>query len=657
VPELTLRVVLLAIVLSIVLAAANAFLALKIGILTSASIPAAIISMGILRFFKNAHVLENNLVQTAASAGEAVAGGIVYTIPAMVIIGYWNHFDYWQNFWIALIGGILGVLFSIPIRRVLVHHPKLPFPEGCAIARVLEAGARDHVGLKQIVLGGVLGSLYELCQSGLKLLSGQLFYWTNLGNVVFGIGMGFSATLLGAGYLIGFSIAVSIFVGALIGWVFGIPVMSIIQSVQVSDGGPPLATLVQQLREGALAYVGIGAMLVAGIFVFLTLIKPFVNSVRESVSQSFSLSIGGKAKRTERDMPFAFVLGAIVLFAFALWRLFGHAMPMEALGLPFHWDHYFLLASVLFVVVIGFLFSAITGYFSGLVGVTATPGSAIMIATVLLAAFAIRTCLTMGDAPHITQEMLMAGAACTIYIGAMIMGAAAIANDNIQDLKVGYLLGATPWKQQLMLMLGVVCSALVIPPIIQLLFNVYGIAGVMPHPGMDPSQTLPAPPAAVMAAITKGVFAGNLPWFMMLAGGGISLLVIVINRLLKRFGLELSVLGVAIGIYLPLVSSVPLFLGGMFAYWVNKRLDNSGSSPEDVDFRKTFATIIACGVVAGAAIMEVVLAIPYAWFGSVNVLRVMPIEYDWVASAVTPIVTVVGAFLLYRYVKNHEARD
>ncbi|MCL9683910.1 OPT family oligopeptide transporter [Legionella maioricensis] len=620
VAELTFRVILLAIILTVLLAMSNAYLALKLGILTSASIPAAIISMGILRFFRNSTILENNAVQTAASAGEAVAGGIVYTIPALIIIGFWDHFDYLTNFFIAACGGILGVLFSIPLRRILVHEQALKFPEGRAIAEVLKSSA-DKVGIKDIFIGGAIGGFIELLQIGFKLIASSWSYWFVVKRSLFGLGAGFSATMIGAGYLVGHDMAISIFLGAVISWLIALPIVSQFYPEFLNQYPPEQASSL--LWSSEMRYLGIGAMLFAGTWTFFKLIKP----LSKSISISFRAFISkGKADtdlpRTDKDIPMPFILMGVGLMAAVLFLFFQFIFPLEQVGLDNDYSPTVIFCGVLYVLFIGFLFSVITAYFSGMVGVTASPGSSVVISGMLFAAWLLLTVIDHLLPLPLNAHQIQAAEAITIIIGSVVTGIAAIANDNTQDLKVGQLVGATPWKQQVMLLLGVVVSSLVIPPVMQLLFNVYGIAGVMPHPGMDISQSLPAPTAALMAAITEAVFRNSLPWTMMLIGSCVILLALFLNYILKlkRF-INLSILGIAIGMYLPLASSFPLFIGGMIALFVQKRLERTKMTEEESVTRKQKGTLIACGLVAGSAIMDVLLAIPFSILHSPDALQ------------------------------------
>jgi len=649
VAELSVRAVILAVILTVLLAMSNAYLALKLGILTSASIPAAIISMGVLRFFKNSTILENNAVQTAASAGEAVAGGIVYTIPALVIIGFWHGFDYLTNFFIAACGGILGVLFSIPLRRLLVNDPSLRFPEGRAIAEVLKSSA-EKVGINDIFMGGAIGAIIELLQLGFKVIASSWSYIFTVKRSLFGVGAGFSATMIGAGYLVGHDMAISIFLGAVISWLIALPLVSQFYPELLNNHSVEQAS--NLLWSSEMRYLGIGAMLFAGMWTFIKLIKPLSSSIRTSL-RSFSAKRkqDRQIPRTDKDLPLPFILMGTAFMAAVLFLFLQFIFPLSQAGLNHQYAPTIVFLGVLYVLFVGFIFSVITAYFSGMVGVTASPGSSIVISGMLFAAWLLLILIDHLLPLPLSPDQIHAAEAITIIIGSVVTGIAAIANDNTQDLKVGQLVGATPWKQQVMLLLGVVVSALVIPPVMQLLFNVYGIAGVMPHEGMDAAQSLPAPTAALMAAITEAVFRNTLPWNMMFIGAGIILLAIFINRIfnVKRI-LNLSILGLAIGMYLPLSSSVPLFIGGMIALAVQKHLQKRALAKEENTTRKQKGTLIACGLVAGSALMDVLLAIPFSLLQSPDALQLGGDSWQTIGVYLSVLTTLVLAWWIRKRV-------
>jgi len=619
VPEITVKVMVISIVLALILSMSNAYLALKIGILTSASIPAAILAFGILKFFRKSNILENNLIQTAASAGEAVAGGIVYTIPALILIHYWKHFPYWECFFIAFTSGALGVLFSIPLRRILVNDETLHFPEGKAIAEVLIVGTYHQLGLKEILFGGFLGGFIELFQVGFKLIASQWQWFVLQGRTLMVLGMGFSPTMIGAGYLIGFEVGVSLFFGALLGWGLCLPLLSHWMTPVVL----PLSSMTDTWQEN-IRYVGVGAMLVAGLWILFTLLKPVGKGLRSAfqlVKQPYAH--GFNQLRTERDLPIHYVIVGSFFFLTLIFLLLQQIFPfslLHTLGLhPF----LFSLGVVIYIAVVGFIVCTITGYFSGLVGVSASPGSAVLIACLLI------TCLLLKELFHASMGWSVM-AAIPIFIGSLLTGIGAIANDNLQDLKVGQLVGATPWKQQVMLLLGVLVAAFVIPWVMELLFNVYGIGDVLPHEGMSLSQALPAPPAAMMAALSEGVFDNELPWHFLWCGALLGGMGIVVTQWFHRKNKNFSILAFAMGIYLPLSTSMALaigsFLGKGIELWMKKR---------DKDFQERASqktVIFACGLVAGAALMDVLLAIPFAWAHNPDVWRLLPMGWNTMAS-------------------------
>lgn len=650
-PELTFKVIILSIILTILLAASNAYLALKIGLLTSASIPAAVISMGILKLFRNSNILENNLVQTAASAGEAVAGGIVYSVPALIIIRYWLHFPYLECVAIALLSGILGVLFSIPLRRLLMTAPHLRFPEGRAIAEVLKVGTVKALGFKEMLWGTVVGALLELAQTGFKLVANNLEVWFTARRALFGFGAGFSPAMIGAGYLIGPNFAFSLLIGAGVGWLFGIPIVSELYPVSLENTSA--AHAVMTLWGEKVRYIGIGTMLVTGLWTLITLAKPFYDSLRIAI-QGVTTRERGDVPRTELDMPFKIVIVGILIVLALMYVLFHYIFPLDSLVIGNIESASFILACLFYVLIIGFIISALTAYFSGLVGVTATPGAAVVILGFLLAGLMLDLFLTVHGSPTIDQAKFDA-TIIALILGSVIIGAAAISNDTMQDLKVGHIVGSTPWKQQLMLMLGVVVSAFIIPVVMELLFNVYGIAGVFPREGMDPTQTLAAPPAAMFSAVTQAVFKHSLPWNMMFVGGAIAFLCIALNQLLKKeWGKRISVLGIGMGIYLPLASSTPIIFGGFIAYIAHRA--RSKAKPEAKAENKHRAVVIACGLVAGAALMDVVLAIPFSIFQSPDVLRLLPEGWALLAGFLALLSTFGLGYWFYR-VSTNESSD
>lgn len=648
--EFTWKATILGVFLAIILSISNTFLALKIGVLTASSIPAAMLSMAVLRLFKSHTILENNLVQTCASSGEAIAGGIVYTAPGLVIMHIWNHFSFGLTFLLTWIGGGLGVLLIIPLRRKFMSDHKLRFPEAQAISQVLIAGTKKSINIKPLITASFLGALFEIAQNAIKVFSDSVTLWISKGQVVFGFGCGFSATLLGAGYLTGPAVCASIFIGAVLANLFMLPVVSwnAVTAQVITPFSWHAASYAQQILASKIRYVGIGAMLSAGVITLLQLLKPFYNSLvtmfstkDSNIAEHNKTRFSKNIMRTDRDMPKKFiVLGCLFFYSITYLLLFHLLSANKAdLGLTNQKMMIFALALVLFVAVCGYVFSVICAYFSGLVGVTASPGSSVAIATVLLATLLISFVghLLIGYAPH-AKNIFMA---LTIVLTCMIMGSAAVANNNSQDLKVGYQVGATPWKQQLMLLLGVSVASCVVPYVMQLLLHAYGIVGL--HATANSANELAAPPAAAIAAIAQAAFSHQLPINDLWYGAIIIITFALLKSIFYKKLSPLSLIGVAIGIYLPLTVSTPLCIGGLVCYLANKNRVHKNTDAKNLAQQQ--GVLIACGLVAGAAVMNVILAIPasFAWHG---------LQLNWGGSYKLPFMDFLAAiatFLLARY--------
>lgn len=650
-PEITLKAVLLGILLAVILAAANAYLGLKIGTTVSASIPAAVISMGILRLFKKSNILENNIVQTAASAGEALVAGIAFILPALVIINFWHSFNYLETVLIALLGGILGVFFSVPLRRILLARKDLRFPEGTAIGQVLKSSVESESSLHYLVKGSLLAGAISFAQNGLEILSGSINVWYKYGNsFVYGIGAGFDPALIGAGYIIGMNVVASIIIGIVIGWLVGVPVLTHIYGIPAASSA---ANAAMSIWSSHIRYIGVGAMLVGGFWILITLFKPIIDGLRASFSSKTLASEGGFASipRTERDVPIHYVSVGTLLLLIPIFFLVYDFLHHLQLPITDTMKTIVLVFSILFIPLVGFIFSALGGYFAGLVGSTNSPGSALNLAAMLITSLFFLALL--GPYIHFSANSAesLAVAALAILICSVISAAIVVTNETIQDLKAGSIVGATPWKQQVMLLIGVVVSALVLPLILQLLFDAYGIGGVFPRPGMDPTQMLAAPQAGAMAALVQGVFTHTLMWSMFGLGGLIAVITIVIDHYLKPHGLNLHVLAIGFGIYLPLDTTVPLVFGGVASYIIGKILRRRfAKSAITVERREQRGLILACGLVAGAALMGVILAIPFALAQSTDVLKIVSNNFMPIASGLSILITLGLLCWMYRVI-------
>ena len=618
-PQLTMRAIVLAVVLAVVLAAANTYLGLFAGLTIASAIPAAVVSMAVLRLLGGGGILENNIVQTGASAGSSIASGVIFTVPALVILGHWADFDYLWVLAIAGLGGILGVFFSVPLRRALIVEQKLAFPEGKAAAEVLKTGEDPGAGVRILALAAIGGGLAKLAAgSGLRLIpdTAAAAGWAGKGIAYFGTNL--SPALLAVGYIVGLNIGVLVVLGGIISWNIAIP----IYSAFFLDGNPALATALagSPAEEAAgaiwsaqIRYLGVGAMLVGGVWALISIRSSLLSGVRSGLAAARA-GATQVISHTEQDLPMKAILIGIVLFTLPLFLLYQNIVGSLGVSLPM----------TIIMIVAGFLFCSVSAYMAGLVGSSNNPVSGITICTILFAAVVLM--LLMGrDAPL--------GPVAAIMIGAVVCCAACIGGDNLQDLKCGYIVGATPWKQQVMLAIGAASSALVMAPVLNLLLKAYGI-GVPTAEHPDP---LLAPQATLMASVAKGMFGGELPWNMVAIGAVIGAAIIAWDLWLKRRGAQFRapVLAVAVGIYLPLELSVPIFVGGLIAHLVERRLGASGSA-DDVERAKRNGMLFAAGLITGEALMGIFIAIPIVTSGRGDVLALPPgLQFgEWLGLAV-----------------------
>lgn len=657
-PEITLRVIILGVILTIVLAAANAFLGLKVGNTVSASIPAAVISMGILRFFRHSNILENTMVQIMASVGESLTAGIAFILPALIILHVWDSFNYWQTVMTGLVGGGLGVLFTIPLRRALLQDKTLRYPEAVAIGNVLKASANREAGdLKSLTLGGLVGGLIALFQSGFEILTDSFAYWVKTSTTIFGFGLGLSPALIAAGYIVGVNVALSLLVGIVIGWLAGVPLVTYVYGLPDAETANQIAIMIWRSH---IRYLGVGTMMIGGLWTLCTLFKPVINSMAASMASLRDIRLGKKTEslRTERDIPIHYVFIAAAILLIPIFLLIACTIIPANLDISAGFRYFISGFSTLYILIGGFIFCSIMAYFAGLIGSTNSPVSGLLVCALLVICLVFMAFFSFTNWTNETKEMV----GSVVAIGSMvIIGAAlSISNDTMQDLKVGEIVGATPWKQQVMLILGVVVSSFVIPPILQLLYNAYGIGGVFPRPGMNPAQMLAAPQAGLMAAVAKGAFSHQLEWNMIGIGAAIAVVCIIIDEFLKKnYGTRLPVLAVGLGIYLPVDSSVPVVIGGLLAHLVNTRLDKMykrgrAQTEEKIQTHKHRGLLLSCGIVAGASLMGVIIAIPFAIKQSSDALKIMPDQYLPFSGILSIIVTFFLCAWIYRVVMRKD---
>lgn len=635
-PELTFRAVVLAIILAMILAGANAYLGLFAGMTIASAIPAAVVSMAVLKMLGGGHILENNIVATGASAGTSIATGVIFTIPALIILGYWQDFRYSWVLAIAGLGGLLGVLFSVPLRRSLIVDQGLAFPEGKAAAAVLRTGDNPGAGLKILAGAASIGALMKLAAgSGLRLIPDTAAMSAWFGKTLGYFGTNLSPALFGVGYIVGINIGIVMLAGGVIAWNVAIPIYSTyflasdpVLSVELagaSAGDAAFAIWSTQVR-----FLGVGAMLIGGVWTLISLRHSLVSGIRSGLHAERNKD-GEETPATERDLPMKYILIGVVIFALPLMFLYQAIVDQWMVSIPM----------TIIMIVAGFLFVSVSAYMAGLVGSSNNPVSGLTIATILFAALVLS--LLLGRASPI-------GAVATIMIGAVVCGAACIGGDNLQDLKCGYMLGATPWKQQLMLAIGGVSSALIMAPVLNLLAQAYGI-GVPTEAHPNP---LLAPQANLMASVAQGIFGGELPWTMIGIGAGIGAAIIILDEILKKNGssFRTPVLACAVGIYLPIELSVPIFAGGLIAHLVERHYKPGDAEGEKERIHQK-GTLFAAGLITGEALMGIFIAIPIVIVGSGEVLA-LPEAYHfggWLGLAAL----VALALLLYRLAVREEA--
>lgn len=587
VPEITPKAIILGILLSAILAGANAYLGLFAGMTVSASIPAAVISMGILRAFRNSNILENNIVQTAASAGESLAAGVIFTIPALVLMGVWVDFDYIEVAKISAIGGVIGVLFTVPLRRALIVEAQLTYPEGIATAAVLKAGEDSREsekndesgGLITIAISGFIGGLIKLCQQGFGMWhsaieGARVLSIERAGNTVyksiFGIGADMSPALISVGYIVGRNIGILVVSGGLISWVVAIPLYTAIYGFK----GDPM-TEAWMIWNSKIRYLGVGAMVVGGIWSLIKLAKPLYDGINASFLTLKESNAGKQPPLAEQDFPINYVGIALAILLIPVFLLYFDIVNHIGIAI--------LITTIMMV--FGFLFSAVAAYMAGMVGSSNNPISGVTIATILFSSLLLL--LLLGENSDV-------GAPAAIMIGAVVCCAAAIGGDNLQDLKTGHILGATPWKQQVMQIVGTLSAAMILGLVLDILHTAYTIG----------SPALSAPQATLMKSVADGVFKGNLPWAMVGLGAIIGIVIILIDIRQKNLGSDFRVpiLAVAVGIYLPIELTVPIFIGGMISHFSEK----SGATEKI----KKRGLLMASGLITGEALMGILVAIP-----------------------------------------------
>jgi oligopeptide transporter, OPT family len=612
--ELTLRGMVLGALITVVFTASNIYLGLKVGLTFASSIPAAVISMAILKFAKGSNILENNMVQTQASAAGTLSS-VIFILPGLLMSGYWTGFPFWQTTLLCMAGGILGVIFTIPLRYAMVVKSDLPYPEGVAAAEILKVGSGDGVvgeenadtaqkadsGIGEIVTGGVISGIFSFASNGLRVVADSASLWFKAGVSIFQIPMGFSLALLGAGYLVGLASGIAMLVGIAIAWGIAIPYFS---ATNPQPADMEMVAFAMRLWKEKVRFIGAGTIGIAAIWTLITLLKPTL----EGMKMSFRAIKGGEGaalERVEQDLSpkamIAYALGMMLLLGFSFYHFVADA------NLPAGTAWLLVVVCTLLAFVIGFLVAAACGYMAGLVGSSSSPISGIGIISVVAISLVL---LGIGNANNLfadegTRNFLVA---LTLFCGSAVVAVASISNDNLQDLKTGYLIKATPWRQEVALIIGCVVGAFVVSSVLELLYAAYGFTGAMPRPDMDPSQALAAPQATLMTTIAKAIFSDTLQWNYILTGIGIGVVLIIINEVLKRSGskLMLPTLAVGMGIYLPPAINMPIAIGAIMAAFLKRRIGKDEAKQKDAE---RVGTLFAAGLIVGESLIGVIMAL------------------------------------------------
>ena len=593
--ELTVRGILLGGIITLLFTAANVYLGLKVGLTFATSIPAAVISMAILRMLPGATILENNIVQTVASAAGTLAA-IIFVLPGLVMIGWWHGFPYVQTAAITMTGGILGVMFSVPLRRALVVDSDLPYPEGVAAAEVLQIGAGSRAGEAEAKQGLLVLVWNSLASAGFAIFT-QTKIVTDTAATTFRVGAGatgisgsLSFALLGVGHLVGISVGAAMALGVVIGWFVLVPVMT---AAHPMPGD--IADWVTTIWKNDVRFFGAGLIGISAIWTLLKIAGPVIGGVRSALAASAARGHGETLALEERDIPIAWVAGGSLLtllpIAWLLWDVIaGGALATSALLL--------IAGALVFILVAGLMIAAVCGYMAGLIGASNSPVSGIGILSVLGSALMLVGLFGQNPGADTTTALI----AYALIVTGIVFGVATISNDNLQDLKTGQLVGATPWKQQVALLIGVVFGSLIIPPVLNVLNSGIGFVGV---PGAGPNA-LAAPQAGLISALAKGVLSGNANWPMLEYGALAGVVLIGLDEVLGKLKLlRLPPLGVALGIYLPMSVILPTVLGSVIGWFYN-RWARTAANP---DVAERMGTLTATGLIVGESLWGVAFAV------------------------------------------------
>jgi putative OPT family oligopeptide transporter len=599
--EFTPRGVLLGIAITLVFTAAQVYLGLKVGLTFATSIPAAVISMALLRAFKTATIQENNIVQTIASAAGTLSS-VIFVLPGLLMIGWWAHIPFLPTFGACAVGGILGVMYTIPLRRALVTNSDLPYPEGVAAAEVLKVGtgsregqAEGKAGLVAVSLGTLASAAFAALAAA-KIFAAEVAGYFKAGAGATGLGASSSLALMGAGHLMGITVGVAMFAGLAIAWVVLVPIMTSIHQIPGADA----ATHALTVWKTEVRFMGAGVIGAAAIWTLGKLAGPIWSGLVSSLEAGKARKVDGAViPRTEQDIPIGIVgLVTLLLLAPAGWFLaeFLVGGPIASLTAPL------VAIGVGYVLIAGLLAAAVCGYMAGLIGSSNSPVSGIAILTVLGASLMVGAAARGVIGPDVTKALI----AFALYVTTVVLAVAVVANDNLQDLKTGQLVDATPWKQQVALIIGVIAGAIVIPFVLELLNRSNGFAGA-PNLNAIANDPLAAPQATLISTLAKGVLGGDLNWALLGVGALIGIGLVIVDAILRKASngrLSLPPLGVGLAIYLPSSVTAPVVVGALAGWFYDKLV----AKDKTAEAAKRLGVLIASGFIVGESLFNVALA-------------------------------------------------
>ncbi|SDR82684.1 oligopeptide transporter, OPT family [Opitutus sp. GAS368] len=633
--ELTVRGVILGGAITLLFTAANVYLGLKVGLTFATSIPAAVISMALLRLVGNSNILENNIVQTIASAAGTLSA-IIFVLPGLIMVGWWQGFPYWTTVAVCAIGGTLGVMFSVPLRRALVTGSDLPYPEGVAAAEVLKVGfgsaegkAENAKGLRMIIVGSLISAGYALL-GAMRLAASEVAKNFKIGSAATGASTSLSMALIGVGHLVGLSVGIAMLVGMLISWVGLVPLLTAMHGV-----GDNVDKIVNTTFRTEVRFIGAGVIGVAALWSLFRIMGPITKGIRAAMAASKARSAGTELELTERDLPIGLVGGVILALLVPIAALLWYFSSGTAIA-PGIWP--VILGTLVFVVVVGAIIASVCGYMAGLIGASNSPVSGVGILSVIGAAVLLVLFYGHGGSPEQTKALV----AYALFTTGIVFSIATIANDNLQDLKTGQLVGATPWRQQVALVYGVIFGSLVIPPVLDLLNKAFGFAGA---PGAG-EHALAAPQAALISALAKGVLGGDISWNLIGWGALLGVGTIILDEVLRKTGkMRLPPLCVGMGIYLPMALTLLIPVGAVISHYYDKWADGQ-KNPE---FAKRMGVLAATGLIVGESLFGVAFAGVVAVAGTDTPLAVVGDSFEK-PGIIIGILLFAGAIAaLYRY--------